>query len=235
MDFKVLTPERVNTLSIRRKKKLLKENEKKILNNFLEKRKFTKIVTKFPETIDGLKKKEKKNLPELNLYLDDKWREIFNSQGKLEVRIHNSGVSPAYNAFVEIYQTPFALVGQGPILTHNKKFSEKKYITLDTIFPNQDVFVSIHTSPFYLLGMLYEPYFLNCYDILQDPKQNVNLEMNNNLLEAYLSLEASHNRKMLYIPRIRSNVLELNDYIKSKIRLKKYRRKFKKSNYKRRK
>ena len=210
-----------------KKSALLNKSEKSddagFLKELLKNRKVAKVKNKFSETLDGTAKKKTKDLPELTVILDKYWQEsrqtsqytqnaplysnammIERSRSRrqytLSIRVQNNGRAPAYNPIVEIYATPFETIARGPIREHDTKFTSRRIVIPDTIFPGQEVSINIAgPSSLILYGLFFEPYFIACYDVLLDPKVKVDLNQDNDLLPHYLSTLAMENRKLLYI------------------------------------
>jgi hypothetical protein len=208
-------------------------NHSELLETIYKNRIKKKILTKFPETLNDKSKKKVKFLPELSLHLDSNWKDIFNTHRVLNIRIHNAGQSTAYNVILEIYTTPIEIIKRGPSLGDEQHFQERKHILVDTIYPNEDILVPLYSPGLVLYGALFEPYFLMCYDVLLDPKENIVIDEQNNSLNEYLITSAQNNRKMLYIPPLLDAPIlnnQKSDYKRVNISSK-----FRKTNLKRRK
>lgn len=178
-----------------------------LLSTIFEKRSKSKIKTKIPMTLNGKTKQKTKNLPELHISLDDNWREIYKNEKKIDVKIYNAGLSPAYNAFLETYTTPKDLIRRGASLSTIGHFQERTFQKLETIYPDSEVSIPIFSPGYVLYGTLFEPYFFMCYDMLQDPKPNIQItESTDNLLN-YLIDSALEDRKLLYLEPRKSSIL----------------------------
>jgi hypothetical protein len=211
-----------------KKSALLNKSEKSddadFLKKLLKNRKVTKIKNSFSGTLYGSEKDKVRELPELIVVLDKYWQQESRQTGpyiervhlysnammiarsrsrpkfSLSIKVQNNGLTPAYNPIVEIYATPLETIARGAVSKHNTKFTSRRIVIPDTIFPGQEVSIDIiGPSSLVLQGLLFEPYFISCYDVLLDPKVQVNLNQDNDLLEEYLSSLAMENRKLLYI------------------------------------
>lgn len=182
-----------------------------LLSTIFKKRTKKSISTKFPATLNGDSTKKVKYLPELEISVEDNWKEIYKRDKVLNVRVFNAGQSAAYNAFFEIYTTPTELIRRGASLTIKGHFQKRTVRALETIYPGKEILIPIRSPGYSLYGTLFEPYFFMCYDILQDPKVKVEITESTNELEEYLINIASENRKLLFLePILSPTIKEVN-------------------------
>lgn len=185
-------------------------NSSELLSTILKERTKERINTKFPMTLNGKHKKKTKQLPKLHISVDENWREIYSRTKTLNIKIYNAGESPAYNAFLEIYTTPTEIIKRGASLSTLGHFQQRTIHPFQTIYPNKEVLIPIYSPGLIFYGALFEPYFFMCYDILQDPKTNIQITEYTEELNEHLINSALENRKLLYLEPVLISTLQEN-------------------------
>ncbi len=174
------------------------QNTSEFLEKLFSTNPHNKIKTTLPPTLeDGKDQKNVRNLPVLSVDLAPNWEYIFKTHRRLNVRIRNEGQTPAYNAILELYSTHM----KSRYFRYKKnKFRYRNHFALETIFPNQNIEISLFSSDYSaVFAMFLDPHFMMCYDVLLDPRQNVNFDESSHVSQVKLKQLAQNNRKMLYV------------------------------------